>query len=92
MRKRDIFADIHVRSISVGIDPAMSMGWLLLNMLATLAENAREPIAERDNAGIQPVDRGARIAGRCRMKWGKRLAVTARIEIDQGYECGDGGI
>jgi len=43
---------IHLRSISDGIDPATSSGWLMLNMLATLAEYERELIVERVNAGI----------------------------------------
>ncbi|MET3721304.1 MULTISPECIES: recombinase family protein [unclassified Arthrobacter] len=44
--------DIHVRSISDGIDPATSTGRMMLNMLATLAEYERELIVERVNAGI----------------------------------------
>ncbi|WP_309109057.1 recombinase family protein [Arthrobacter sp.] len=44
--------EIHVRSISDGIDPATSTGRLMLNMLATLAEYERELIVERVNAGI----------------------------------------
>lgn len=45
-------AGIGVRSISDGIDPATSTGRLMLNMLATLAEDERELIVERVNAGI----------------------------------------
>ena len=45
-------AGINVRSISDGIDPATSSGWLMLNRLATLAEYERELITERVNAGI----------------------------------------
>jgi DNA invertase Pin-like site-specific DNA recombinase len=41
-----------VRSISDGIDPSTSVGRLMLNMLATLAEYERELIVERVNAGI----------------------------------------
>ena len=44
--------DVHVRSISDGIDPATSTGRLMLNMLATLAEYERELIVERVKAGI----------------------------------------
>jgi DNA invertase Pin-like site-specific DNA recombinase len=43
---------VQVRSISDGIDPSTSTGWLMLNMLATLAEYERELIVERVNAGI----------------------------------------
>lgn len=43
---------IHVRSIADGIDPATSIGRMMLNMLATLAEYERELIVERVTAGI----------------------------------------
>jgi DNA invertase Pin-like site-specific DNA recombinase len=39
--------DIHVKSISDGIDPSTTSGRLMLNMLATLAEYERELITER---------------------------------------------
>ena len=48
MRERGVL----VQSISDGIDPATSTGRMMLNMLASLAEYARELIVERVNAGI----------------------------------------
>ena len=45
-------ADVSLRSVSDGIDPATSSGRLMLHMLATLAEYERELIVERVNAGI----------------------------------------
>lgn len=45
-------ADIGVRSVQDGIDPATSSGRLMLNMLATLAEQSGSLITERVNAGI----------------------------------------
>jgi DNA invertase Pin-like site-specific DNA recombinase len=54
---------IHIRSISDGIDPATSTGRLMLNMLATLAEDERELIVERVNAGIAAArQNGTRLA------------------------------
>jgi len=45
-------ADVSLRSVSDGIDPATSSGRLMLHLLATLAEYERELIVERVNAGI----------------------------------------
>ncbi|WP_309926729.1 recombinase family protein [Arthrobacter sp. 1088] len=38
-------------SLSDGIDPATSTGWLKLNMLTTLADCERELVTERGNGG-----------------------------------------
>ena len=43
---------VKVRSVSDNIDPETSSGRMMLGMLATLAENERELITERVNAGI----------------------------------------
>ena len=56
--------DVHVQSISDGIDPATTSGRLLLNMLATLAEYERELIVERVNAGIAAARQGGTRFGR----------------------------
>lgn len=56
--------DIHVKSISDGIDPSTTSGRLMLNMLATLAEYERELITERVNAGITAAREGGTKFGR----------------------------
>jgi DNA invertase Pin-like site-specific DNA recombinase len=45
-------AEVGLKSLSDGIDPATTTGRLMLHMLATLAEYERELIVERVNAGI----------------------------------------
>jgi DNA invertase Pin-like site-specific DNA recombinase len=47
-----------------GIDPAISTGRLMLNMLATLAEYERELIIERVNAGISAARQNGTSFGR----------------------------
>ena len=56
--------DVQVQSISDGIDPSMTSGRLMLNMLATLAEYERELITERVNAGITAARQGGTKFGR----------------------------
>lgn len=56
--------DVHLRSISDGIDPTTTSGRLMLNMLATLADYERELIVERVNAGIAAARQGRTRFGR----------------------------
>ena len=56
--------EVHLKSISDGIDPATTSGRLMLNMLATLAEYERELIVERVNAGIAAARQGGTRFGR----------------------------
>jgi len=55
---------VHLKSVSDGIDPATTSGRLMLNMLATLAEDERELIIERVNAGIAAARKGGTRFGR----------------------------
>lgn len=61
-------ADIGIRSVQDGIDPATSSGRLMLNMLATLAEYERELITERVNAGIAAAKASGTRFGRPRIE------------------------
>jgi DNA invertase Pin-like site-specific DNA recombinase len=75
---------VQVQSFSDGIDQSTSTGWLMLNMLATLAEYERELIVERVNAGIA----AARASG---TRFGRPLSDPVMIADVLGSFAGRAG-